>query len=130
MPAIRLVAVASIITLAMTGEPLRAGEAVPVQTIQPLQALSLKAGPQHAVGYFTRREGQCSLVLTFAETPDFDDADGVVDFIATRFEAIIPPGKFTRYTAAEGRSWMFACLTGASAMAVTETGRVVASAGR
>jgi hypothetical protein len=121
-----LIASALAATLAVdAARPLEAAELSSALTMKPLHGLSFDIGSRHAVGYFEAESGQCKLVLTLAEAPDWND---VPSLAATRFEAAIPGGKATRFNASEGKALEFGCNAGASAMSVTGIEEVAVNA--
>ena len=85
-------------------------------TMKPLYGVSFDVGSKHAVGYFTSEKGECKLIVTMADEPNWDDE--VPAFTATRFEASVPPGKATRLRSGDGNAIEFKCQTGAQAMSV------------
>jgi hypothetical protein len=93
-------------------------------TMKPLQGVSFDIGTKRAVSYFLRNDGQCKLVLTLAEAPDWSD---VSKFSATRFEAAVNPGKATRYNSTEGVAIDFACQADAQAMSIRAAQQVAAA---
>ncbi len=68
-------------------------------------------------------KGQCKLVVTRAQEPNWDEGG---TFAATRFEAAIAAGKATRYVPGSGKTFEFACLDGAHAMTVKPVDLVAA----
>jgi hypothetical protein len=100
---------------------LYAADANTVKSIKPLQGISLNAGPKHGVGYFTSEASLCKLVLTLADEPNSDD---VQSFTVLRYEAAVPTGKSTRYSAAEGKALEFTCGLNAQAMTMREVERI------
>jgi hypothetical protein len=92
-----------------------------VQIMKPLHGISFDVGAKRAVSYFLSENGKCKLVLTIAETPNWDRDSG---FTVTRFEADVAGGNATRFNPSEGRSLEFACQIHAQSMSVTPIDRV------
>ena len=90
-----------------------AGEANQISSFKPLQALSIKAGQEHGIGYFLSDAKTCKLVVTLADEPNQDDPQG---FTVTRYEAAVPAGQITRYTSEVGHTFEFGCQAHAAAM--------------
>jgi len=67
------------------------------------------------VSYFLNQGGDCKLVVTLAEEPNWE---GAQNFVATRFEATVLSGKTTRYQSG-GKTIDFACDATAQSMDVT-----------
>lgn len=102
----------------------QAADAASTLTMKPLHGISFDVGSQRAASYFVNKNGRCEVVLTLAETPDWDSAPR---FVSTRFEATIGPGKSTRYNSHEGRAIEFACETAAQTMSVNEVDQQIAA---
>ena len=96
-------------------------------TMGPLYGISFDVGTKRAVSYFLTDNGQCKLVLTLADPPDWD---GVPSLTAIRFEAAIFVGKVTHFKSSEGKALEFTCHEGAQAMSVKEIEQVAIDAVR
>jgi hypothetical protein len=107
-------AITASLSLGADGAPW-AADASTVQTVKPLQGVSLDVGTKHSVSYFVNDSGQCKLVMTLAGEPDWSD---VTSFTSIRFEASVPAGRQTRYNSGDGNAVEFACQAEAQAMSV------------
>ena len=96
-------------------------------TMKPLQGVSFNVGSKRAVSYFLREEGQCKLVLTLADAPDWSEPS---KFSAVRFEAAVRPGNATHYNSTEGVEIDFACQANAEAMSIRAVEQVAAAHSR
>ncbi len=93
-------------------------------TMKPVHGISFDVGAKRAVSYFLSDNGECKLVLTLADAPDWNAAS---KFTATRFEAAVRSGTATRYASAEGVAIDFACQSNAQAMSVRAVEQVAAA---
>jgi hypothetical protein len=82
-----------------------------VQSIKAIQGLSFDAGTRRAVAYFTKKRGQCQLVVTLAGEPDWNTGSLEI----TRYVASVPAGVAQRYEKG-GRAFQFGCANDAQAM--------------
>ena len=96
-------------------------------TMKPLHGVSFDVGARRAVSFYLNRNGRCELVLTLADTPDWDDD---ARFEATRFEASIRAGETTRYKSDEGKAIEFACEAAAETMSVNAVEQIATGAVR
>jgi hypothetical protein len=96
-------------------------------TMKPLHGVSFDVGARRAVSFYLSRSGRCELVLTLADTPNWDDDAG---FEAIRFEASIRAGETTRYKSDEGRAIDFACEEAAQSMSVNTVEQIATGAVR
>ncbi len=110
-----MAAMAITASLSLDTTALWAADASPVQTMKPLQGISLDVGTKHSVSYFLNDSGQCKLVMTLADEPDWS---GVPSFTSIRFEALVPAGRQTRYNSGDGKAVEFACQAEARTMSV------------
>jgi hypothetical protein len=99
----------------------------PRLTIEPLQAVAFEAGSERIVGYYLNENDRCTLRVTRAAEPNWDEPNG---FAATTFEAVVEAGKATRYVSTAGNAFEFACADGALAMNVTQLEKVAVSGDR
>jgi hypothetical protein len=98
-------------------------QAASTRTMKPLHGVSFDVGTERAVSYFESDNGRCKLILTLAGEPDYTEPSLAVH----RFEVSIPSQKTTRYVAAGGQTFEFACAAGAEALNVTEIDRLAAA---
>ena len=84
-------------------------------TMQPLHGISFDVGTKRAASYFLSADGQCRLVLTLADQPDWEQ---FASFTTTRFEATLPANKTIRFASPENKMLEFACLPNAQSMSV------------
>jgi hypothetical protein len=110
--------------LALNAGALQAAGASSLLTMKPLHGVSFDIGASRAVSYFLSDNGQCKLVLTLAEAPDWDNPS---HFAATRFEATISAGNATHFNPTQGNAVEFACASDAQAMTATITQQVAAA---
>jgi hypothetical protein len=83
-----------------------------VRTFKPLHAIVFDAGHKRGVGYFSNDAGNCKLVITLADESKGDPSQS---FTASRYEAAVSPGQFTRY-ASDDHAFEFGCAGRAEAM--------------
>ena len=96
-------------------------------TIKPLQAVAFEVGSERIVGYFLNENDRCTLRVTRAAEPNWDEPNR---FAATTFEAVVEAGTATRYVSTAGNAFEFACTDGALAMNVTQLRQVASSGNR
>lgn len=113
MNRVALVAVAGVFLSAATGWA-AAGDNT-IRTAGPGKGLVLDVGSKHTVSYFQAEDGKCNLTLMVGEKAT-DDGD--MGSVGARIRVAIDGGKNARIETAEGRSLVFACAQGASAMSV------------
>ena len=101
--------------LAAASTPSKAASTEYTLTMKPLHGISFDVGTKRAASYFLSVAGQCRLVLTLADQPDWEQ---FASFTSTRFEATLPADKSIRFTSPENKMLEFACLPGAQSMSV------------
>ena len=108
-------AVAVLAGLVLASAPSKAASADYTLTMKPLHGISFDVGTKRAVSYFLSVAGQCRVVLTLADQPDWEQ---FASFTTTRFEATLPADKTIRFTSPENKMLEFACLPDAQSMSV------------
>ena len=101
--------------LAAASTPSNAASTEYTLTMKPLHGISFDVGTKRAASYFLSVAGQCQLVLTLADQPDWEQ---FASFTTTRFEATLPADKTIRFTSPENKMLEFACLPDAQSMSV------------
>jgi hypothetical protein len=96
-------------------------------TMKPLHGVSFDVGARRAVSFYLSKNGRCELVLTLADTSDWDED---ARFEATRFEASIRAGETTRYKSDEGKAVDFSCEEAAQTMGVNAVEQIATGAVR
>ena len=108
-------AVAALAGLVLASAPSKAASVDSTLTMKPQHGISFDVGTKRAVSYFLSVAGQCRLVLTLADQPDWEQ---FASFTTTRFEATLPADKTIRFASPENKMLEFACLPGAQSMSV------------
>ena len=80
--------------------PSKAASAEYTLTMKPLHGISFDVGTKRAASYFLSVAGQCRLVLTLADQPDWEQ---FASFTTTRFEVTLPARQTLRFTSPENK---------------------------
>ncbi len=105
-----------------TDAGLSAAESWSPQTVKPLMALSLYAGPKHIVGYFLSADNRCKLTLMIAERPDDEQDSSSTQ--ASRIQVAVDVGTTARVDTEQGKALQFLCEEGAQAMTASSVDRI------
>lgn len=101
----------------------QAGERFEPKTMKAMSAASFDVGAKHVIGYFLNRDGACKLTLMVGESTTLTGAPA-------RLQVSINWGKSAGFDAGEGKTLLFTCKPGATAMSAVAVDRMAAYPGQ
>lgn len=91
------------------------GSDEPLARMSPSNGISFDVGAERGVSYFVTDNGACNLVVLLASA---SEADQPTAKTASRVSVAVGPGRVARIDTTSGKTLLFGCQPGASAMTV------------